>query len=266
MRRQDWLAACCAVAGAISSVSGNLPAFSAEPRTPFQNELVVYDAGTHERGLAEIELRPTDLGTEVEVDVSRALHVHRTYYTGDKEFQFNLIQGGPTTVVVNHPRTGEKLYVEVDLPAGIPIIAYNQHSIAYVFPDRRVIIHFPRFSRKACVSVVNVKGHGAIRTMWERHRATTARRQAAMANNPLVGALRDTGTSAKNLAIGTVGVVTQTSATVVTGVRTTVENLPLISHVRQAGENAAEEGSRVGIDRITRKAELADRQFIPTNR
>lgn len=264
MRRHNWLAACYAVVGSFSLIGGISAVHAVEPRVAFQNELVVFDAGAHERGLPEIELLRSEFGTQI--DVTRALHVHRTYYTGDKEFQFSLIQGGPTTVVANHPRTGEKLYIEVDLPSGIPIISYNQHSITYVFPDRRVCIQFPRFGLKPTVTVVNVKGHGNIRTHWERAQAATVRRRAHFANDPLVGALRDTGTSVKNLTVGTVGIASQTSATVVTGVRTTVENLPLISQVRQTGENAAEQGNRVAIDRITRSAEKADRQFLPTNR
>jgi hypothetical protein len=263
MQSNNWLTARL-VFGMLCGVGWTTVALAAEPRTAFQNELVVFEAGTHERGFAEVELVGTEFGTQV--DVSRALHVHRTYYTGDKEFQFSLIQGGPTTVVVNHPRTGEKLYVEVDLPAGIPIIAYNQHSITYVFPDRRICIQFPRFGKSACVSVVNLKGHGLMRSHIERSQAAHARHRAALANNPLAGAVRDTGASAKNLVVGGLGIANQTGATVVTSVRTTVENLPLISQARQAGENAAERGNQVAIDRITRTAERADRQFLPTNR
>jgi hypothetical protein len=264
MRRQDWWVACCAVAGAVSSLTAIGPTNAAEPRAAFQNELVVYDAGTNERGLAEISLLQTEEGTQV--DVSRALHVHRTYYTGDKEFQFKLIQGGPSTVVANHPRTGEKLYIDVDLPAGIPIIAYNQHSITYVFPDRRVCIHFPRYGLKPTVTVVNVKGHGVVRTALEHHQRAVARRQVHLANSPLVGAIRDVGTSTKNVVVGTVGFAGQTGATVINGARTTVENLPLIAQARQSAENRAEEGSRVAINRATKVAEQADRQFVPTNR
>jgi hypothetical protein len=264
MSRINWLAACFAVIANITGLAGSQIAQAVEPRTAFQNDLVVYDAGTHERGLAEIELNQTERGTEV--DISRALHVHRSYYNGDKEFQFSLIQGGPTTVVANHPRTGEKLYIEVDLPSGIPIVAYNQHSITYVFSDRRVCINFPRFCNTASVSVVNMKGHGALRTHWERMQAITIKRRAAMANSPLVGAIRDTGTSARNLVVGTAGIAGQAGAGALNGARTVVENLPIISHIRQAGENSAEQGNRVAIDRITRTAEKADRQFLPTNR
>ena len=84
------------------------------------NELVVYDPGTHERGLPAVQLMPNNCGN-LGVEIPPAVHVHRYYYNGDKEFQGPIIQGGPTIVVANHPdNPGCTLYIRVNLPSGAP--------------------------------------------------------------------------------------------------------------------------------------------------
>jgi len=75
-----------------------------EPRASGLNQLVVIHPGAHERGLPAVRLVPTTDGT-VKVDVPRTIHVHRYYYDGDKEYQGPIIQGGPTVVVANHPKS-----------------------------------------------------------------------------------------------------------------------------------------------------------------
>lgn len=245
-------------------------ALAAEPRVPYQDDVLVYDPGTHERGLPEVEFYEGDAG--LQLDVSRTLHVHRFYYNGDREFQFRLVQGGPTTVVTNHPRTGERLYIDVDLPSGIPVIAYNKHSITYAFPNKRVIIEFPTrlFKPYACPPVVRTelhKGAGPVRNLRTGMRNLTAKVRVASSQDPLVGAVRDTATSVTRTATGVVGTASAATGTAINQVRGTVEQLPIISQAQQAAEERGQRGQQVAIDRVTRASERSDRtSFFKTNR
>ena len=101
---------------------------AAEPRVGGLDELVIYDPGNHDRGLPAIEFAESPEG--IQIEISPATHVHRFYYNGDKEYQGPLLQGGPTVVVANHPRTGKRLYIDVNLPSGAPVIVYDEDSIS----------------------------------------------------------------------------------------------------------------------------------------
>jgi hypothetical protein len=68
--------------------------------------------------------------------------VHRYYYTGDRSFQARLLPGGPCIVVVSHPKTGERLYIPVQLPPGAPRVTYTPDSIEYDYGTQGVTISF----------------------------------------------------------------------------------------------------------------------------
>lgn len=128
------------------------PLWAVEPREAGLNELVVYDPGAHERGLPAVVLNPAGPDS-VRVDIPETLHVHRFYYSGDKEYQGPIIEGGPTVVVAKHPKLGEMMYVPVNLPSGAPRIAYSDDCITYIFNDRRVQVRFKCWgSERAVVS------------------------------------------------------------------------------------------------------------------
>ena len=124
-----------------------------EPRASGLNELVILDPGTHSRGLPAVVTRPGENG--LTVDIPPTVHVHRFYYSGDKEFQGPVLQGGPTTVVANHPKTGERKYINVTLPPGVPIIAHSKCAITYVYPNRRIALNFSNWN----TDKVHVKFH-----------------------------------------------------------------------------------------------------------
>ena len=137
------------------------PAWAAETTEAGLNDLVILDPGTHERGLPAVEIKHVEGGREI--DIPPKVHVHRYYYSGDKEFQGPIINGGPTVVVANHPKTGERMYIDVVLPAGAPRIAYNKHGITYVYPDKRVAVtfqHFPFDPNKSIVKIHHGQGLG----------------------------------------------------------------------------------------------------------
>ena len=75
--------------------------------SPGLHDIVVYDAGAHAQGLPGINFR--EAGDGLKVDIPPAVHVHRYYYSGDKEIQGPIVAGGPTIVVAKHPKTGQQI-------------------------------------------------------------------------------------------------------------------------------------------------------------
>jgi hypothetical protein len=161
----------------LAAASGR-PGRATEPRANDGglNELVIYLSSDHPRGVPNVEFRQieTDL-RRMRIEIPPAVHVHRYYYNGNKEFQGPLVVGGPTVIVANHPKTNERLYIEAQLPAGAPVISYNRDSITYVFQEKRVEISFSaHHTEKYRVSYQGTRG---IRTLHERGRALADRRE-----------------------------------------------------------------------------------------
>ena len=82
-------------------------------------------------GLDQIETPPTVI-------------VHRYYYTGDRDFQGPMMQGGPTLITANDPATGEQTQIEALLPPGAPRITYRSDRIVYDYRDRAITVRFGR--------------------------------------------------------------------------------------------------------------------------
>ena len=78
----------------------------------------------------------------MKIDIPPTVIVHKYYYTGDRSFQARFLPGGPSMVVVNHPKTGERLYIPVNMLPGAPRIIYTHHAIEYDFGNQGVIIEF----------------------------------------------------------------------------------------------------------------------------
>jgi hypothetical protein len=83
-----------------------------------------------------------DANGRPQVAIPPSIIVHKYYYTGDRDFQAPPLPGGPAIVVVNHPVTGERTYVEVALLPGSPRIYYTDDAIDYEYEDRCIRIHF----------------------------------------------------------------------------------------------------------------------------
>jgi hypothetical protein len=81
--------------------------------------------------------------------------VHKYYYSGDRSFQGPLLPGGPSVVVVNHPKTGERLYIPVQMMAGSPRVTYTGHHIEYDFGQNGITIEFCCLIGKAKVDYRN---------------------------------------------------------------------------------------------------------------
>ena len=92
--------------------------------------------------VADLGPSPVELGRDeagnVIVDIPPVILVHRYYFTGERSFQAQLLPGGPSIVVVNHPKTGERTYIDVQMPPGAPRVTYTDHSIEYDYGETGV--------------------------------------------------------------------------------------------------------------------------------
>ena len=100
------------------------------------DEITVIDPGTSS------EAKPEPLVNGQQVDIPPALLVHNFYYTGDRDFRGPVFPGGPSVVVVEHPKTGVRLYIDVNMLPGSPRVVYRNHYIDYHFGDQRIRIQF----------------------------------------------------------------------------------------------------------------------------
>lgn len=120
------------------------PRVQANPRpstVPPTLEIAVLDPNADPLGNPAIRTFP-DMYGGMQIDVPPVVLVHRYYYTGDRSFQGPLLPGGPSIVVVNHPKHGERLYIPVQMLPGAPRVIYRHHSIEYDYGKRGITIKF----------------------------------------------------------------------------------------------------------------------------
>ncbi len=244
-----------------------VPAAGREPKAPGLHDLVVYEPGIHERGLPAVRFETAADGAGLEVEIPPAVHVHRYYYSGDKEIQGPIIQGGPTVVVARHPKTGEQMYVDVVLPAGTPAIAYNKHSIAYVYPERRVSIHFSKFPFSTDRVIVRYHcGQGVGRTVRDVRERVTERARQYASESPLVQSVRETTGDAAELVRGVrEGAGTLTSQ-VLDGAKSAIGGLPGVSTLRGLAEDSPQQRYLSSVRGAAEREARAATDFVPTLR
>ncbi|MCI0380259.1 MAG: hypothetical protein L0215_21955 [Gemmataceae bacterium] len=91
----------------------------------------------------------------MKIDIPPTVIVHKFYYTGDRTFQSRFLPGGPSIVVANHPKTGERQYISVQMLPGAPRIKYTHRCIEYDFGNNGIIIEFCWLTCKHKVSYRN---------------------------------------------------------------------------------------------------------------
>lgn len=239
------------------------PVMAVEPRTPGLNELVIYDPGLHERGLPAVTFEQSADG--LKVDIPPIVHVHRYYYSGNREYQGPLIDGGPTIVVANHPKTGERMYIDVMLPAGAPIIEYDDSTITYAFPDRRVILYFSCCTPQK-VTVKYLSGKGWVRKFHEYKHEKREECRTAIQKSALIGATKDACEDVSKVAVGAVGVAgTAAKAVVETGTKV-VRAVPGVQMLQSAADQRRERLEVEGLKQAAKGQARAEQLFIRTVR
>jgi len=104
-------------------------------------EIEVLDPNADPLGNPTVELKRGPRG-ELLVDIPRTVLVHKFYYTGDRSFQAQMLPGGPSIVVADHPKTGERCYIDVQMLPGAPRVTYTSHEIQYDYGHDAIIICF----------------------------------------------------------------------------------------------------------------------------
>jgi hypothetical protein len=103
-------------------------------------EIEVIDPGVDSAGNPAVLVRDRENGSTV--DIPPTVLVHRYYYSGDRSFRGPMLPGGPSIVVANHPRTGERCYVPVQMMPGSPRVIYTGRRIEYDYGDHGIAVHF----------------------------------------------------------------------------------------------------------------------------
>lgn len=259
LRRNKRILVCLFAGGWIWSVNAG---FAQEPIAHGLHDLVVYDPGVHERGLPSPEL--VEGG---KVDIPPAVHVHRFYYSGDKEIQGPIISGGPTVVVASHPKTGKRMYVEVVLPAGAPRIAYNKHGITYVYPDKRVSVnfqHFPFDTEKAVVKVQNGQGIG--RRLQDSREHVSEHVKEGLANSPIFQSSKEATGEASDLLHGAKVTVGDLGSKGADGFKTLTNMIPGVVYLKSRAEQEPEKDYESAIKAAANKKDRLEIPFVRTNR
>ncbi len=232
-----------------------------QKREPGLNELVILRPDRNEEGLPPVQYDETTH----QVEIPPALHVHRYYYSGDKHYQGPLFEGGPTIVVARHPFTGEKVNIDVMLPAGAPEIVYTKSHIVYSYVDKRVVIGFSRLFPKH-IKVATVSGRGFRRRLREGTQRIASRHRNHVASSRLVLSMGKAAQSSKNIVLGAVGGTRSATAFVVDKTTEFVRVVPGVRYLESMGERDTIAREEERIRQASFIKDLGERQFIRTNR
>lgn len=237
----------------------------AEPRVAGFDELVVYAPGTMDRDIPGIDLL-NDAECGWQADVQPTLHVHRYYYNGDKEYQGPLLQGGPTVVSACHPRTGRRLYAQVNLPSGAPIIVYEEDSITYVYRDRRVELSF--HGKDGCEKVVMTykHGQGLCRTKQEHHKALVQKHKQFSERFPLKRSVSEAAKTVHTTVKGAAGTATTAASAAVTRAKDGFSALPGIQQLQSLGKETPSRENLESLKQAAQKAEGETTEYVKTIR
>jgi hypothetical protein len=132
------IAALVAVTAVRLSHAAKRPAGNVPPTL----EIEVLDPGVDPEGNPAVVLTQDKCG-QMQVDIPPVILVHRYYYSGDRSFQAQILPGGPSIVVANHPRTGERCYIPAQILPGAPRVTYTKSSIHYDYGQNGITVHFP---------------------------------------------------------------------------------------------------------------------------
>jgi len=248
-----------------------VPVSAAENIVAGLNDLVILDPGKHERGLPAVELTPRKNAEGVEeglaIDIPPKVHVHRYYYSGDKIYQGPIIQGGPTVVVANHPQTGERMYVDVVLPAGAPRIAYTRHGISYIYSDQRVEVTFRHFPFDPTVAVVkHHHGKGWGRKIDDARQHLGQHVKEGLENAPLFQSVKEATGETSDFLHGVKVSLGDLSTQSVDGLKTLTNMVPGITYLKSLAEQEPEKDYANSIREAGIKKERTETPFLPTNR
>jgi len=241
-----------------------IQAGATEPRVAGLNELVILDPGANPQGLPAVKVR-TSADGKTDIDIPPTIHVHRYYYCGNKEYQGPIITGGPTVVVANNPWTGERMYIDVMLPAGAPIIAYDKGGITYVYQNTRVFIAFSCLCREKAV-VTYASGRGVERRVQETAEKVKEKTGKIMQESKVVGTMKKTAKEAKDVATGVAMAAGGAGNFALDTVAKIVPIIPGYQTLKSLGQQFHERAEHEALQQGQFRQETEATQFIQTNR
>ena len=214
----------------------------ADPRrqapVPAGLEIELLDPGVDPVGNPAVLTTP-DANGQLLVDIPPTVLVHRYYYTGNRNFQGPMLPGGPAIVVVNHPKTQERCYIEMQMLPGAPRVYYTAHAIEYDYGKQGITLAFglcgnPKVTYRNCQPLTRRLGNAAAKTR--------ARTKDLCTRAGLAGLNQKACNHAKTACDCAAGAVKTAGKTVLTPVVQVVQILPgakmLSSSVEQRAANA----------------------------
>lgn len=105
-------------------------------------EIEVLDPNVDPNGNPAVIAWSKPKSDHMEIDIPPAVLVHRYYYTGERSFQGPMLPGGPSILVVNHPKTGERCYIPAQMLPGAPRVTYSSHGIEYDYGQHGITLKF----------------------------------------------------------------------------------------------------------------------------
>ena len=216
---------------------------------PAVEELEILDPGVDPEGKPRAVIVPGPDGEQI-VEIPQTVIVHKFFVPGaDREFQAPLIPGGPTIIVVNHPRTGERLYVETNLLPGIPRIKYHRDCIIYDYGHQAIMLKFgPCGNPKVIVCGAHGLREGIAASA--RHVGGTAHEWIERTGIP--NAMHHVGGGARDACMSTADRIHDVGSAVAAPLAQTWESLPFGQLMGSAEERAARLRD-AGVQRATRE-------------
>lgn len=113
-------------------------------------EIEVLDPGVDPAGYPAVRVEHFPDGA-AEIDIPPVILVHRYYYSGDRSFQGPMLPGGPSIAVLNHPQSGERCYIPLQMMPGAPRVTYTKHGVEYDYGSHATSIVFGGWSGKPTI-------------------------------------------------------------------------------------------------------------------
>ncbi|EAQ77148.1 hypothetical protein [Blastopirellula marina] len=255
----NFLAQLAAIAVVLSAPMIGL---AVEPRVAGLHDLVVVEPGMHRDGLPAVSIR--DSGESFTAEIPPTLHIHRYFYSGDREFQGPIIQGGPTVIIASHPKTGQRVYTEVTLAAGSPVIAHNKHGIEYIYDHSRIEINYG--CDEQSVRVKYHSGQGVRRNLANFREHVFENAGQHLGQSQTLGALKETMHGGGQLAKSAVGAVDSCTAKLLNGAKSLSSAIPGVTPLSSYADDQPARQYEKQIDRAQRLKDSASLDFVPTNR
>jgi hypothetical protein len=231
---------------------------------PPSRELEILDPNVDPRGYPAV-LRELGIDGVERIDIPPTVLVHRYYFTGQRSFQSQLLTGGPCIVVANHPRTAERLYIDVTLPPGAPRIIYRDSSIEYAYPGQSVKIEFCcLFRRKA--KVIYRDGVSPVHQVEKGLKVVGESAKSLIDRTNLPDLARNTVEGTRNLTFNAVDRANDLGTLIVRPIAQIAKIIPGASLLTSTPEERDERVRDTLIRRARDRAEEKAPVFLKTNR